>query len=93
MREPPGAIASAEDEKGEGQRGVRAGGLLAVTLLGCLVAAPLGAPALADWAATRDPVIIAASANAWSNLTGQIGLGRPYDTLRRLIRAAENAQF
>jgi hypothetical protein len=100
---PPGGAPSHPDRLGPRRsthqpapvRGttVRAGGLLAVTLLSCLVAALLGATPLANWASGLDLPVVGTAADAWLGIARQVGLDRPYDALRRIVRRAEAASF
>jgi hypothetical protein len=77
------------------QASVTRGHLLAIALLGCFTAAIFGAAPLAAWvdASIMGETAVAQTTQAWLGLTQRIGLDRPYDAVRRAVRAAEAARF
>lgn len=72
-------------------------GLLAVALVGSIVAAVFGAVPLAAWvdALPASPIVTAMqqATDAWRDLAQRGHLNRPYDVLRRAVRDAESARF
>jgi hypothetical protein len=69
--------------------------LLAVALLGCVVAAAFGSTPLAAWVDTSIAAesVVQQAADAWDAQMQRLCLDRPYTTLRRAVRAAEAARF
>lgn len=69
--------------------------LLVLALLACVVAATLGAQPLAAWvdASEASGTVVQDAVDAWSDAMRRIGLDRPYETLRRVVRDAEAARF
>jgi hypothetical protein len=67
--------------------------LLGLAVLSCLVAALFGAAPLAAWvdASVADGTVVQQAADGWNQLAQRIGLDRPYDALRHLVRDAEGA--
>ena len=72
-------------------------GLLAVALLGSLVAALFGAVPLAVWvnALPQSPAtqILIPAADAWRDFAQRVHLDGPYYALRRAVRDAEAARI
>ncbi|MEJ0016468.1 MAG: hypothetical protein WDN25_07875 [Acetobacteraceae bacterium] len=64
-----------------------------LALLVCFVAALFGARPLAGWVAASAfaGTPVQQAADAWLDLTGRVGLDRPYDALRRTIHRLEDA--
>jgi hypothetical protein len=67
--------------------------LLGVALVGCVVAAALGAQPLASWvdASIAGGTVLQLAADDWLALTQRAGLDRPYALLHRAMRGAEAA--
>ena len=72
-------------------------GLLAVALLGSVLAALFGAVPLAAWtdALPDSPIAVPLqqAADTWRDVAQRIGFDRPYDVLRQAVRKAEGAHY
>ena len=66
--------------------------LFATALLCCFTAALFGAAPLSAWvnASIVGGTVVQQATDQWLSLTQELGLGRPYDMLRRAVRAAED---
>ena len=67
--------------------------LLCIALLACFTAALFGAAPLAAWveASIAGGTVVQQAADTWLGVTRRIGLGGPYDALRRGMRDLEGA--
>ena len=72
-------------------------GLLAVALLGSVVALLFGAVPLAAWAdalpGSPITVPLQQAADTWRDVVQRVGFDQPYDVLRTAVRKAEAAHF
>jgi hypothetical protein len=82
-------------QNAETQSGITPARLLAVALLGCLVAAVFGSVPLAAWVDTSIAAdsVVQQAADAWDAQMQRLGLDQPYAMLRRAVRTAEAARF
>jgi hypothetical protein len=69
--------------------------LLAIALLGCIVAALFGAAPLAAWVdgSIARGTVIDQAAQDWLAIAQHFGFDRPYNAVRRAVRDAEALRF
>ena len=68
--------------------------LLGIALLACITAALFGAAPLDAWvnASIAGGTVVQQAADAWLDVTQRLGLDRPYDALRRVVRNVEGTR-